>query len=47
MPMTAIAMASWTMSGWQAAPALLAQHPALAEKHVARWLGGKAEFLKA
>jgi ATP-dependent DNA helicase RecG len=29
------------------APLLLDQHPALAEKHVQRWLGGKAEFLKA
>lgn len=26
---------------------LLDHHPALAEKHVARWLGGKSEFLKA
>jgi ATP-dependent DNA helicase RecG len=31
----------------QAAPRLLDQHPDMAEKHVARWLGGKAEFLKA
>jgi ATP-dependent DNA helicase RecG len=29
------------------AHALLDHHPALAEKHVARWLGGKSEFLKA
>ena len=29
------------------APHMLAQHPALAERHMARWLGGKAEFLKA
>jgi len=29
------------------APIMLDQHPALAEKHVQRWLGGKAEFLKA
>ncbi len=29
------------------APALLAQHPQQARAHVARWLGGKAEFLKA
>ena len=29
------------------APIMLDQHPALAEKHVLRWLGGKAEFLKA
>jgi len=26
---------------------MLDQHPALAEKHVQRWLGAKAEFLKA
>ena len=29
------------------APMLLDHHPVLAEKHVQRWLGGKAEFLKA
>ena len=29
------------------APLMLDQHPALAEQHVLRWLGGKAEFLKA
>jgi ATP-dependent DNA helicase RecG len=29
------------------APMLLAQHPAAARAHVARWLGGKADFLKA
>jgi ATP-dependent DNA helicase RecG len=29
------------------APMLLDRHPELADKHVARWLGGKAEFLKA
>jgi len=29
------------------AHALLDHHPLLAEKHVARWLGGKSEFLKA
>jgi ATP-dependent DNA helicase RecG len=29
------------------APQLLAEHPAAARAHVARWLGGKAEFLKA
>ena len=29
------------------APQLLDQHPALAEKHVQRWLGGKSEYLKA
>ena len=29
------------------APLMLDQHPAMAEKHVQRWLGGKAEYLKA
>ncbi|MCB8748773.1 ATP-dependent DNA helicase RecG [Rhodoferax sp. U2-2l] len=29
------------------APLMLDQHPALAAQHVLRWLGGKAEFLKA
>jgi ATP-dependent DNA helicase RecG len=29
------------------APVLLDQYPALAEKHVQRWLGTKAEYLKA
>jgi len=29
------------------APMLLDQHPHLAVRHVARWLGGKSEFLKA
>ncbi|MFW2354171.1 ATP-dependent DNA helicase RecG [Hydrogenophaga sp.] len=31
----------------QAAPVMLAEYPQQAEKHIARWLGGKAEFLKA
>ncbi len=31
----------------RAAPLMLDQHPQMAEKHVQRWLGGKAEFLKA
>ena len=31
----------------QAAPTLLDRYSALAEKHVARWLGGKADYLKA
>jgi ATP-dependent DNA helicase RecG len=30
-----------------AAPRMLDRHPDLARRHVARWLGGKAEFLKA
>jgi ATP-dependent DNA helicase RecG len=29
------------------APKMLDHHPLLAEKHVQRWLGGKAEYLKA
>ena len=29
------------------APAMLDEHPELARKHTARWLGGKSEFLKA
>jgi ATP-dependent DNA helicase RecG len=29
------------------APVMLDQHPDLAERHVLRWLGGKAEYLKA
>ena len=29
------------------APLLLDRHPALAHKHVQRWMGTKAEFLKA
>lgn len=31
----------------EVAPLMLNQHPELAERHVLRWLGGKAEFLKA
>jgi ATP-dependent DNA helicase RecG len=30
-----------------AAPAMLDRHPQLAEKHVARWLGGRLDYLKA
>ena len=29
------------------APAILDRHPDLAERHVARWLGGKSDYLKA
>ena len=29
------------------APVMLDQHPQLAQKHVQRWLGTKAEYLKA
>lgn len=31
----------------QEAPKMLDHHPHLAEKHVQRWMGGKADFLKA
>ena len=31
----------------EAAPVMLASYPEQAEKHIARWLGGKAEYLKA
>jgi ATP-dependent DNA helicase RecG len=31
----------------QLAPELLDQHPAQADRHVARWLGAKSEYLKA
>ncbi|MBL0919708.1 MAG: ATP-dependent DNA helicase RecG [Hydrogenophaga sp.] len=31
----------------ETAPALLAHQPVLAEQHIARWLGSKAEYLKA
>jgi ATP-dependent DNA helicase RecG len=31
----------------EAAPVMLGQYPQPAEKHIARWLGGKAEYLKA
>ena len=31
----------------QAAPRLLDTHPALAQRHIDRWLGGKADYLKA
>ena len=33
--------------GAEVAPLMLDQYPDLAERHVLRWLGGKAEFLKA
>jgi len=31
----------------EAAPSMLERHPAQAEQHIARWLGSKAEYLKA
>ena len=39
-----LALLAWARSE---APMLLDRHPALAEKHVARWLGGKSDYLKA
>ena len=35
---------AWARS---AAPAMLAEHPDAAQKHVARWLGARSEYLKA
>jgi ATP-dependent DNA helicase RecG len=31
----------------QMAPVLLEKYPDMAERHIARWLGGKSEYLKA
>jgi ATP-dependent DNA helicase RecG len=31
----------------QLAPVMLDQHPEQAEKHIARWLGGRVDYLKA
>lgn len=31
----------------EAAPAMLSRHPALAEQHIERWMGSRAEYLKA
>jgi ATP-dependent DNA helicase RecG len=39
-----IALLEWARA---LAPDMLAKHPALAEQHIARWLGGKSEYLKA
>ena len=41
---TDTALLDWART---AAPVMLDQYPDLAEQHVNRWLGGKAEFLKA
>ncbi len=41
---TDTALLDWARA---AAPVMLDKYPDLAEKHVERWLGGKAEFLKA
>ncbi|MEY4756703.1 MAG: ATP-dependent helicase RecG [Pseudomonadota bacterium] len=41
---TDVELLEWARS---AAPRMLDQYPTLAHKHVQRWLGGKAEFLKA
>ena len=39
-----IALLEWAR---ELAPPMLEQHPLLAEMHISRWLGGKAEYLKA
>jgi ATP-dependent DNA helicase RecG len=41
---TDAALLEWARS---VAPAMLDQHPDLAQRHIDRWLGGKAEYLKA
>ena len=41
---TDTALLDWARA---AAPVMLDKYPDLAEKHVERWMGGKAEFLKA
>ncbi|MDB5744831.1 MAG: ATP-dependent helicase RecG [Polaromonas sp.] len=41
---TDAALLAWAR---EVAPVMLDQHAELAERHVLRWLGGKAEFLKA
>ena len=41
---TDTALLEWARA---AAPVMLDKHPAMAEKHVHRWLGAKAEYLKA
>ncbi len=42
--MTDSALLAWAR---QAAPQMLDHHPALAQQHIARWLGSKTDFLKA
>jgi ATP-dependent DNA helicase RecG len=37
----------WLQAARRVAPVLLDQHPAAARAHIARWLGTKAEYLKA
>ena len=39
--------ADWLAWARSVAPLMLDQHAALAHRHILRWLGGKAEFLKA
>jgi ATP-dependent DNA helicase RecG len=41
---TDAALLAWAR---ELAPLMLDQHPELAQRHVLRWLGGKAEYLKA
>jgi ATP-dependent DNA helicase RecG len=39
-----VALLEWAR---ELAPSMLEQHALLAEMHISRWLGGKAEYLKA
>jgi ATP-dependent DNA helicase RecG len=39
--------APWLEWARQLAPRMLEHHPRLAEQHVQRWLGGRADFVKA
>ena len=38
---------AWMRAGSPVAPQMLERHPELAAKHVASWLGGKSDYLKA
>jgi ATP-dependent DNA helicase RecG len=38
---------SWLEWARRTAPIMLDQHPELAEQHLQRWLGQRAEYLKA
>ena len=42
--MTDTALLEWARA---LAPAMLDHHPDLARQHVARWLGGRQDYLKA
>ena len=38
---------TWVATARRAAAAMLERHPAAADQHVARWLGARADYLKA